>query len=199
MPEPAVLIDLDGTLTRTELLPTIARNVGLEAEITELTDATLAGRVPFDVSFRRRVDMLAQVPLDAVHEAILAAPVMEELLALLQQAPERVLVVTGNLDVWVQPWLDRHGLRGLCSHARMEDGRVAGVERILSKDRALAEFPEHHRIAIGDGANDAVMVRGAESGIAWCGVHPAAMSLVEVADYAFASEESLCRFLRRLW
>jgi HAD superfamily phosphoserine phosphatase-like hydrolase len=197
--EPTVLVDLDGTLTRTELLPAIARFVGIEEEMTRLTDDTLAGRIPFADSFRRRVAMLSAVPVEVVHEAILSAPVFEELMALLLEHPERVVVVTGNLDVWIQPFLDRHGLKGLSSHAeRLDDGRI-GVGAILNKGEALRRYEPGFRIAIGDGANDASMVRAAEVGIAWCGVHPAADSLMEVAGYAFAEERTLCRFLRRWW
>jgi phosphoserine phosphatase len=80
----------------------------------------------------------------------------------------------------------------------LPDGRV-GVASILNKGEAARRFGDRHRIAIGDGANDAPMVEASEIGIAWCGVHPAADSLMEVADYAFADERTLCRFLRRLW
>lgn len=199
MVDPVLLVDLDGTLTRTELLPVIARHVGLEEEMTRLTAATMAGEIPFDVSFRERVAMLADVPIAAVQDAILSAPVFDELLGLLREQPERALVVTGNLDVWVQPFFDRHGLAGISSRATVADGKVAGIASILSKDVALAHFGSRPRIAVGDGANDAAMIRGAEIGIAWCGVHAAAEPVLEVADYAFAREETLCRFLRRWW
>jgi phosphoserine phosphatase len=197
--EPMVLVDLDGTLTRTELLPTIARSAGIEAEMTRLTDDTLAGRIPFADSFRRRVRMLSDVPVDVVHQAILDAPVFEELMALLLENPERVLVVTGNLDVWVQPFLDRYGLQGMTSRACAHPGGGIEVASILNKVEAIRRTSGRFRIAIGDGANDASMVRGAEVGIAWCGVHPAADSLMEVAGYAFAEERTLCQFLRRWW
>jgi phosphoserine phosphatase len=199
MTEPMLLVDLDGTLTRTELLPTIARSAGIEEEMTRLTDDTLAGRIPFADSFRRRVHMLSDVPLDVVHEAILNAPVYEELMALLLEHPERVLVVTGNLDVWVQPFLDRYGLEGMTSRACTRDGGGVDVASILNKAEAIRRTSGRFRIAIGDAANDASMIRSAEVGIAWCGVHPAADSLMEVAGYAFANEGTLCRFLRRWW
>ncbi|MBW0255538.1 HAD-IB family phosphatase [Cellulomonas sp. PS-H5] len=199
MTAPTVFVDLDGTLTRTELLPAIARRAGIEQEMERLTDDTLSGRLPFDVSFRRRVEMLRDVPVAAVHEAILAAPVFEELLGLLLEHPERVVVVTGNLDVWIAPFLERHGLRGLASEADVADGRVRGVRTVLNKQTAFERYPAEFSIAIGDGANDAVMVRHADVGVAWCGVHAAARPLMEVADYAFAREETLCRFLRQWW
>jgi phosphoserine phosphatase len=195
--EPMVLVDLDGTLTREELLPRIARYAGIEEEMARLTDATLLGLIPFAESFRTRVAMLSAVPVDVVHEAILSTPVFEDLLALLCERPDRVVVVTGNLDVWVQPFLDRYGLAGVTSHAaELPDGGV-GVASILNKGEAARRYPGRHRIALGDGANDAPMVDAAETGIAWCGVHRAADSLMEVADYAFADEGALCRFLRR--
>lgn len=197
--EPVVLVDLDGTLTRTELLPTIARSAGIEEEITRLTDDTLAGRIPFADSFRRRVQMLSEVPVEIVHDAILAAPLFEELMALLMEHPERVTVVTGNLDIWVQPFLDRHNLQGMTSKAMTLEGGGIGVASILNKAEGIRRHEGRFRIAIGDGANDAAMVRAAEVGVAWCGVHPAADALMEVAGYAFASERTLCRFLRRWW
>jgi len=197
--EPVVLVDLDGTLTRVELLPVIARSAGIEEEIGRLTEDTLAGRLPFAQSFRRRVQMLSDVPVDLVHEAILEAPVYEELLGLLLEHPERVLVVTGNLDLWIQPFLDKYGLNGMTSVGEILPGGGVGVATILNKADAVRRYPDRFRIAIGDGANDASMVRGSELGIAWCGVHRAADSLMEVAQYAFADERTLCRFLRRWW
>lgn len=199
MSEPVILVDLDGTLTRTELLPVIARYAGIEPEITRLTDDTLAGRIPFAESFRQRVAMLSAVPVELVHEAVLGAPLFEDLMALLLEHPERATVVTGNLDVWVQPFLDRHGLAGMTSTAiRLPDGGT-DVDIILNKAEAARAFGDRFRIAIGDGANDASMVRASEIGVAWCGVHRAADSLMEVAGYAFADERTLCRFLRQWW
>lgn len=199
MTQATIFVDLDGTLTRTELLPAIAERAGIGDEMAALTEATMVGHLPFDQSFRTRVEMLSAIPIEVVHDVLLASPVFEELLALLLEHPERVVVVTGNLDVWVEPFLARHGLRGLASTARVEDGLVVGVDSVLNKSRALDVFPAPFSIAIGDGANDAAMVRRADVGVAWCGVHAAARPLMEVADVAFAREERLCRFLRQWW
>ena len=87
----------------------------------------------------------------------------------------------------------------MTSRASVLPGGGVGVDTILNKAEATRRYRDRFRIAVGDGANDAPMVGGADIGVAWCGVHRAADSLMEVADYAFADEGTLCRFLRQWW
>jgi phosphoserine phosphatase len=66
--------DLDGTITARELLPRIARLAGLETALRALTRRTLRGDIPFELSFRRRFDMLRHIPLTQVHAVVDAIP-----------------------------------------------------------------------------------------------------------------------------
>ena len=45
------LFDLDSTVTKQEILPTIAQNIGKLKEMRELTEATMRGEIPFKTSF----------------------------------------------------------------------------------------------------------------------------------------------------
>ena len=45
--------------------------------------------------------------------------------------------MTGNLDLWVEPVLERLGVRSFTSRARMRDGCLEGVEEILHKGDAV--------------------------------------------------------------
>lgn len=193
----AYLFDLDGTLTATELLPLIAVEVGLSEQIGALTSATMAGEVPFDASFTRRVELLGGVPVQRVAEIVEAAPVMTRLLAWIGERRDHCWVVTGNLDCWVQPWLDRHGLRGFTSTAHIDRGRVH-VGRILRKESVLRHFSGMRTVMIGDGANDAQIISQADVGIACAILHPVPPVVIEVADYVVMDEEVLCRTLS-LW
>lgn len=193
----AYLFDLDGTLTAAELLPLIAREVGLEAEIAALTDATMAGEVPFDASFRRRVELLSEVPVALVADIVATAPVLDSLVSWVKGHREQCWVVTGNLDCWVQPWLERHGLRGFTSTARVEDGRVE-VAQILRKESVLTHFAGIRTVMVGDGANDAQIISQATVGIANAVVHDVPPVVLEVADFVVMDEEVLCRTLSRL-
>ncbi len=193
----AYLFDLDGTLISTELLPIIAAELGIFDEINELTKATMAGEIPFDQSFRHRVDLLSDVPIERVAEIILAQPVHEELMEWVLARRDSCWVVTGNLDCWVNPWLEKHGLRGFTSKADNTDDRLK-VATVLHKATVLCHFPGYKSIFIGDGANDSEIMRSADVSIACSLIHPASQVLLEVADYLVMEESSLCRLLSRL-
>ena len=46
----AFCLDLDGTITREEILPWLARDLGLFEEMLALTEATIKGVIPFERS-----------------------------------------------------------------------------------------------------------------------------------------------------
>jgi len=196
--ETAYLFDLDGTVTTEELLPKIARAADLP-DIDELTRRTMAGEIPFQESFRRRVSMLSRVPVEVVAEIILAVPVHQQLMAWIQERRDQVWIVTGNVDRWVQPWLDHWGLRGFASTSAIVDGALTlPTGGILEKASVLSQFTGRMRVMTGDGANDAEIVRAADFGIASQLVHAAPEVLVESADCIVNDEEALCRVLSRL-
>lgn len=197
MKNKAYLFDLDGTLISTELLPVIGAELGIFDQINELTKATMAGEIPFDQSFRHRVELLADVPIERVAEIILAQPVHEELMEWVLAKRHLCWVVTGNLDCWVNPWLEKHGLRGFTSKSDNVNGRLR-VENVLHKASVLSYFPGCKSIFIGDGANDSEIMRSVDVSIACSLIHPASQVLLEVADYLVMEESPLCRLLSRL-
>jgi len=192
------LFDFDGTVTATELLPLIAREVGLEEEITALTRDTMDGRVPFDESFRSRVELLRATPIARVAEIVADAPVFPRLLDWIGANRDRCWIVTGNLDCWVEDWMRRRGLQFFASTAAIEEGKVAGVETILRKESVLAHFAGRRTVMVGDGANDAQIMADADVGIGFATLHDLAPVVLEVADWVVLDEEALCRTLSQL-
>ncbi len=192
------LFDFDGTITATELLPLIAREVGLEEEIGALTRDTMDGRLPFDESFRSRVELLRSTPVARVAEIVDEAPVFPQLLEWIVEHRNRCRVVTGNLDCWVDGWMRRHGLEYFASTAAVEDGEVAGVASILRKESVLAQFAGRRTVMVGDGANDAQIMADADVGVGFATLHDLAPVVLEVADWVVLNEDALCRTLSQL-
>lgn len=191
------LFDLDGTITCKELLPEIAREVGLYEAVEELTRETMLGKIPFHESFLHRVDLFRQVPIDRVKAIVADVQLSSGIVSFMREYADRCLIVTGNLDVWVEDLCQRIGVQYHCSSALQSGGYVVGVRSVLNKGD-LARSLECDFVAIGEGHNDAEMIGLAEIGIAYGGVHEPSHTVLEQATHAIYDEEKLCQFLKQL-
>jgi HAD superfamily phosphoserine phosphatase-like hydrolase len=189
--------DLDGTVSRVELVPLIARLAGKEQEIAELTERTISGALPFEESLRHRVDLLKEVPIAEVVDLLRLELLDAAIVSFILAHKDRCVLVTGNLDVWISPLSQALGCRAACSKARVKGEFVDGIVDVLDKGVWGQNFPYRY-VGIGDGHNDLGLLQHAEIAIAYGGVHPPARSLLNVADYVFYDGSRLCDFLRAL-
>lgn len=194
------LFDLDATVTKAEILPRIAVQIHKEEEMKELTERTMTGELPFAESFRNRVNVLKEIPVSEVRKLVGQVPLHEKLAAFIRENKERCVLVTGNLDVWIEELVEKLGLTGrcFCSHALVREDRIIRVESILDKSRVMEQFAGRPFVAVGDGSNDAAMIAAAEIGIGFGGVRSIAPPLLRCATHAVYSEDRLCQFLRQL-
>ena len=197
----AFCFDLDGTISSLEILPCIAAELGIADEIATLTRLTMDGHIPFTDSLRLRTLILGQIPLDRVHAIIDAIQLDCDLLSFLDDYRSDCFIVTGNLDLWVAPLLQRLGCGWHCTTARHVDGRIV-LDSILDKGevvRQLRAQGQYDRIvAIGDGANDVPMLREADVAIAYGGVHPPTQATAAAASLIINDPETLCTLLKAL-
>lgn len=200
MPETAFCFDLDGTVTAQEILPRIARETDIADEIALLTEATIQGMIPFDRSFRLRCRLLRDVPVSTVREVVEETPLQPEVAAFIREHREHCYVVTGNLDVWVQPLLDRLGCRSFTSRGAAEGDRLLRVDHVLDKGEAISSLRDRYEtvVAVGEGMNDAPMFEAAHVRIAHGAVHAPCASVLSLADYVTYDGEALCRLLTAL-
>lgn len=196
----AFCFDLDGTVTRDEILPVLSREVGLFEEISALTDATIKGVIPFRKSFLLRCRLLSEIPVEKVQDIIWNIGLYEEVLEFIKSNKDRCFVITGNLDAWVEPLIARFECRFYCSAADVQNGRLTSVADVLNKADAIHEIKQDHDriVAIGDGMGDVAMFEEADVGIAFGGTHDPIQTLVQLSDYVTYSERGLCNLLSTL-
>lgn len=199
MTEKLYLFDLDSTLTKTEILPTIAKLVGCEEEMRDLTERNMYEAVPFAESFLQRVELLKNLPVSEVAERIAQIPLHEELVEFIRRNKERCFIVTGNLDVWISGLVKRMGMEGnvFCSKGIVRDDKLVGVASVIDKNATVSQFVGPF-VAIGDGSNDADMIARADVGIGFGAVRPIAPSVLEVCTHAVYDEHRLADFLARI-
>ena len=193
------VFDLDSTITKCELLPLIAESVGLGDEMAELTEAAMQGNVPFEQDFRNRVRLLEKVSISEARSIVSRAPLHEEIAGFIRENPQHCIILTGNLDGWIMPIIEKLGMKGrcLCSKAQVCDDHLVGVISVLDKGKASEKLP-HPFVAIGDGSNDVGMLHSAEIGIAFGGARKPPDELIAEADMLVQDENELIGILKKL-
>lgn len=193
------LFDLDSTITKQEILPTIAGNFGIYEEMSALTERTMRGELPFKQSFLERVELLKSIPVSEVCKLVGEIELNERLAEFIRRYRNRCYIVTGNLDVWIEELIKKLGMEKntFCSKALAENDYIQNVLSIVDKNAVISQMVLPF-VAVGDGNNDAEMIEAAEVGIGYGGVREIAPSVLTCAGYAIYQEEKLVEFLERL-
>ena len=193
------LFDLDSTVTKQEILPTISKRPGIYERMSELTESTMRGEIPFKQSFLQRVELLKDVPVSEVNEMVSRIQLNNHLVDFIQKNHDRCHIVTGNLDVWIDGVIRKLGMERntFCSKAIVKNDYIEDVFNIVDKNAVIGQMVLPF-VAIGDGNNDAEMIEAAEVGIGYGGVREIAPAVLACASHAIYDEEKLVEFLERL-
>lgn len=193
------LFDLDSTVTKQEILPTISKRLGIYERMSELTESTMRGEIPFKQSFLQRVELLKDVPVSEVNEMVSRIQLNNQLVDFIQKNHDRCHIVTGNLDVWIDGVIRKLGMERntFCSKAIVKNDYIEDVFNIVDKNAVIGQMVLPF-VAIGDGNNDAEMIEAAEVGIGYGGVREIAPAVLACASHAIYDEEKLVEFLERL-
>ena len=109
------IFDLDGTITKEETLPVIAKYFSIEEEVEELTKQTVMGHVPFVESFIQRVSILGKLPIDEIDALLEDVELHESIVEFIQKNRARCAIATGNLSCWVAKLIARIDCEAYCS------------------------------------------------------------------------------------
>jgi phosphoserine phosphatase len=177
-----IVLDVDSTLVRGEVIDELAARAGRAAEVARITAAAMNGELDFAESLRARVAVLAGLPaevLDEVREHLVLTPGARTLIRTLQRLGFRCGIVSGGFTQITDPLAETLGLDFSAANTlEVVEGKLTGglVGEIVDrpgKARALARFAEQYGIpleqtvAVGDGANDLDMLNTAGLGIAF--------------------------------
>lgn len=188
-----VVLDVDSTLIRQEVIELLAAHVGREAEVAAVTERAMRGEIDFAASLRERVAVLEGLPASAIDDvaaAVRLSPGAKVLVQTLLREGHAVAAVSGGFSQVLDPLAAHLELtRTAANELEIQDGvltgRVAGriVDRAMKAEvmgqwaQELGVAPEDV-MAVGDGANDIDMARAAGLSVAY----RAKPALREVAD-----------------
>lgn len=195
--------DFDGTVSQEELLPKLAREVGLTEEMATLTKATINGLLDFRQSFKLRCRLLDSIPVSKVQQILSSIPLDQDVVGFIRERKARCVIITGNLECWVGKIVaDNLGCQLISSKADVANDRIGQLTDIVEKGAAVDRWREEKKwdriVAIGEGANDVEMMRRADISVAFGAVHPPSLGALEAANYVVYQGSALCRLMAPL-
>ena len=177
------VMDVDGTLIPEEVIDLLGREVGREEEISQITSRAMRGELNFERSLRERVSFLKGLPIsvfDKVFKSIQLTPNAQEFISILQKNGILVGLVSGGFTPIVETLAKSLGIAYFSANQlEVKEGLLTGklIGQIISpqvKKETLEQWRKElqllreRTVAIGDGANDLLMLKSAGLGIAFC-------------------------------
>jgi len=188
-PEPRfrklLVADMDSTIIGQECIDELADFAGLKREIADITERAMQGKLDFKAALRERVALLSGLEEDAIArclaERVVPNPGAATLVRTMGVGGARSLLVSGGFLSFAEPVAKMIGFErvranrllfdGTQLSGRVEDPIVDARAKLDSLIEARGEFglDPQQVLAIGDGANDRLMIEEAGLGVAYRG------------------------------
>lgn len=181
--QPGLLVmDMDSTVIQMECIDEIATLAGVGPEVAEVTELAMQGKLDFAQSLTQRVGCLKDADekiLQQVRDSLPLMPGLERLVKVLKAHGWKIAIASGGFTYFADYLKVRLGLDAAVSNKLgIADGKLTGlvdgaivdanVKAQTLKDLAQQYGIEPQQtIAMGDGANDLVMMSAAGLGVAY--------------------------------
>ncbi|KGN98340.1 phosphoserine phosphatase [Porphyromonas gingivicanis] len=178
-----ICFDMDSTLIQTEVIDELAVRAGVGDKVKEITERAMRGEIDFHESFIERVALLKGLDVSVMEEIAESLPMtegIERLMRALKFMGYKIAILSGGFMYFGNYLQKKFGVDYVYAN-QLEvgpDGKLTGKhigEIVDGKRKAellklIAQVEKVHlqqTVAVGDGANDLLMLREAGLGIAF--------------------------------
>ena len=177
-----VVLDVDSTLIRNEVIDLLADEAGHSEEVQRLTELAMQGELDYSEALKQRVGLLAGSNVEIVEKAIsrmVLTAGARTFIRTLKRLGYRVAIISGGFTHFTDVLAEDLDLdHAYANKLEVIDGVITGriegdivdaeTKAKLLELVALEEgIPLEQTVAIGDGANDLPMLQKAGLGIAF--------------------------------
>jgi phosphoserine phosphatase len=188
-----ICMDVDSTFIQMEVIDELARMAGCYDKVAAITERAMRGELDFKAALKERVALLKGLPFEKAQKLLQDVPLTPgapELVRTLKSLGFRVGLVSGGFDFFVDELKRRFSLDfAFANQLEVKDGVLTGqvtgqVVDAERKAQILRDMSQIYKcrleqtVAVGDGANDMLMLQTAGLGIAFF----AKPKLQEIAD-----------------
>ncbi|MCE0494306.1 phosphoserine phosphatase [Vibrio salinus] len=177
-----ILMDMDSTAIQIECIDEIAKLAGVGKEVSEVTERAMQGELNFEQSLRQRVGKLENADASILEQVRSVLPMTTDLpplVATLKSLGWKVAIASGGFTYFSDYLKERLSLDFAQSNTLdIIDGKLTGKvlgqivgaqvkADILVKLTDEYGIEKQNTVAVGDGANDLVMMEAAGLGVAY--------------------------------
>jgi phosphoserine phosphatase len=177
-----LIADMDSTIVTTETLDELAGFIGLKDQVAQITARAMRGEIHYHTALRERVALLQEFPqtaLEKTYQKIHLTNGAKTLIQTMRNNGAFTYLVSSGFAFFTNKICDLCGFHDhLANKLEIKDGKLTGkvIEPILdkyAKHNALKNYAQQNNIpleltmAVGDGANDMLMIKEAGVGVAF--------------------------------
>lgn len=178
-----LVMDVDSTLIREEGIDLLGKAAGVGEQVARITELAMNGELDFEEALKERVALLKGLPetiFDDVAKSIHFTKGAKELVKTLHDRGFKVGLVSGGFHQTVDRLAKELEIDYVKANTiEVSNGKLTGkvigdiVTRETKKEKLIEwsnanQVTLQNTVAVGDGANDLLMIRTAGVGIAFC-------------------------------
>ncbi|MFA5630506.1 MAG: phosphoserine phosphatase SerB [Porticoccaceae bacterium] len=177
-----VVFDMDSTLIDAEVIDELAKEAGVGDRVAAITESAMRGEIDFIESFTQRVGLLKGLKADrlqSIAQRLRLNEGAEELISTLKKLGYKTAILSGGFEYFGRQIQEKLGIDYLFANPlEVENGEVTGrvtgtvvdgqrKAELLRQLAAKENISLEQTVAVGDGANDLLMLSIAGLGIAF--------------------------------
>ncbi|MFQ5975375.1 MAG: phosphoserine phosphatase SerB [Candidatus Hydrothermarchaeales archaeon] len=177
-----VVFDMDSTIVDLEIIDELAKAGGVEKEVSKITKEAMSGNLDFKVALKDRVKLLEGQSTDILEDIannLVFTRGTEELLSTLKTMGYKTALISGGFTYFTDRVKERLNFDyAFANRLMIKDGKLTGevAEPVIDaeakgeiiNDLARKEnISTENIVAVGDGANDQIMIKNAGLGVAF--------------------------------
>ncbi|WP_246048804.1 phosphoserine phosphatase SerB [Leptospira sarikeiensis] len=178
--EPLFCFDMDSTLIQEEVIDELARYAGVYEEVAHVTKEAMEGNLNFQEALQKRCSYLKDLPVavfDELYFKLHPNHGVPQLFAGLKQKNAKTAIFSGGFTDILERFKQEYSIDEVRANYldRADEkllGTVSGtvVDKFIKRDslldlRSRFGIPKSNIVAVGDGANDQLMLEAAGIGI----------------------------------